>query len=333
MQYRILGETGLKVSRIAFGCGPLSGNLTGDDYSNQLASVRRALELGINWFDTARTYGAGRSELNLGRCFAELGIADEVMVATKVRVLPEHLSDIPAGVRRSVEQSLKALRRQQITLVQVHNAITNQRGSQPTSLSVADMTGENGVLSTLEQLQREGVIGQVGLTATGDADAVEQVLATGRVSSLQVPFSATNISAGYEVSDHRDEADEAGWHHHGAIMRYGQSSGVGVFAIRVFAGGALLLRKPSPYTYQTKFFPLSLYERDRQLASRLEEMFPEVPLAELCLRFVLSHGLVDSAIVGFGQQQHVEQAVSVLELGALLQEELRQIQGNALRVL
>ena len=333
MQYRMLGETGLLVSRIAFGCGHLSENLTGDNFANQLDSVRRATELGINWFDTARTYGAGRSELNLGRCFEELGIADEVMVATKVRVSPEQLGDIPAAVRRSVEQSLEALGRQRITLVQVHNAITNRRGSQPTSLSVEDVTGKNGVLSTLEQLQREGLIRHVGVTATGDAEAVEQVLDTRRVSSLQVPFSATNISAGYEVPDDRGEADESGWHHHGAIMRYGKAAGIGILAIRVFAGGALLRRKPSPHTYQTEFFPLNLYELDLQVASRLEEMFPKVPLVELCLRFVLSHDLIDSAIVGFGQQRHVEQAVSVLELGGLLREELRKIQENALHIL
>ncbi|MCH2372257.1 MAG: hypothetical protein MK324_17300 [Pirellulales bacterium] len=83
----------------------------------------------------------------------------------------------------------------------------------------------------------------------------------------------------------------------------------------------------------TEFFNLNLYELDLQVASRLEEMFPKVPLVELCLRFVLSHDLIDSAIVGFGQQRHVEQAVSVLELGGLLREELRKIQENALHIL
>ena len=327
MQLKTLGNTGLNVSRIAFGCGPLSGNLTGTDFSNQLDSVRRAIELGINWFDTARTYGAGRSEENLGCCFAELGIRNQAAVATKVRVLGEELVDISGAVRRSVNGSLEALQREQLELVQIHNAITVQRGSQPTSLTPADVLGQGGVLETLESLRSEGVIQHIGITGTGDSVAVAEVLDSRRVETVQVPFSASNISAGYQVPE------DQGPYHYGTVMKYREMSGVGVFAIRVFAGGALLLRNPSPHTFTTKFFPLELYDRDLKIAGRLATIFPETPLAELCTRFVLSHALVDSAIIGFANQQQVEQAVAAMELGDLLSAEMRLIEDNASAVL
>ena len=91
MIYRKLGRTGLKVSAVAFGAGPVSGLMTGTDFAAQLATVHRALAAGINWFDTAPGYGNGASETNLGRVLAELDATTSVHVATKVRVPPEAL--------------------------------------------------------------------------------------------------------------------------------------------------------------------------------------------------------------------------------------------------
>ena len=65
MQYRPLGTTGISVSTVSFGAGPVSGLLTGDAVDTQRAVVQRAVELGVNWFDTAAGYGNGQSELHL----------------------------------------------------------------------------------------------------------------------------------------------------------------------------------------------------------------------------------------------------------------------------
>ena len=73
MQYRTLGRTGLRVSEIGFGCGNVGGLMTRDGHDEQLGAVRHALDLGINYFDTARAYGEGRSETNLGRVLDEAG--------------------------------------------------------------------------------------------------------------------------------------------------------------------------------------------------------------------------------------------------------------------
>jgi len=72
MRYRPLGRTGLKISEIGFGCGNNAVLMVRATYEEQLQAVRLALELGINYFDTAFAYGLGKSEENLGKILNEL---------------------------------------------------------------------------------------------------------------------------------------------------------------------------------------------------------------------------------------------------------------------
>ena len=103
MRYRTLGRTGIRVSAISFGAGPVSGLMTGDNFAAQTAALRRAIELGINWIDTAPGYGKGKSEANLGRALAELDARDRFNIATKVRLAPDQLANIRDAIRRSVD--------------------------------------------------------------------------------------------------------------------------------------------------------------------------------------------------------------------------------------
>lgn len=92
MQYRQLGKSNLQVPVVSFGAGPISGLMVGDDLSNQLQTISRAVDLGIDYFDTAANYGAGRSETALGLALTTLGVKDRVRIATKVRLMPEQLT-------------------------------------------------------------------------------------------------------------------------------------------------------------------------------------------------------------------------------------------------
>ena len=98
---------------------------------------------------------------------------------------------------------------------------------------------------------------------------------------------------------------------------------MGIFAIRVFAAGALLGAEPSPHTFKTPFFPLDLYRRDearmRQLSERLG---PLSKIRERALRYVVSLPEITSAIIGFGQVNHVEQAARIADEPRLSSEEL-----------
>src|SRR5690349_14023710 len=139
MQTRPLGKTGLHVPILAFGAGPVPGLMTTDDEGRRLAVVQRALEVGITWFDTAATYGEGRSEQNLGAALAELGAAERVHVATKVRLMPGDLGNIRDAVRTSFRGSLERLRLPRVTLLQLHNSITRRRRDEPTSITPEDV--------------------------------------------------------------------------------------------------------------------------------------------------------------------------------------------------
>ena len=307
-----LGQTGIYVPRLSFGAGPVSGLMTGNDRRQQCAVIERAIDLGINWFDTAATYGEGTSESNLGQALEELGVARKVHVATKVRLMPDQLGNLRDNVERSIQQSLKRLRIEQISLLQVHNSITTQRGDEPTSLTPADLLGREGVLEAVQPFVKNEVVRHLGLTGIGHPEPMREVVRSGEFATIQVPYSLTNPSAGQPMSADFPEAD------YGNIIRECTDQKMGVFVIRVFAGGALVGNSPSDHTHKTRFFPLDLYQRDQSRAKQCEAVLPEkMQLREAALRFAISHPGVTSAIVGFGEPEHVELAAEMLKQGPL----------------
>jgi aryl-alcohol dehydrogenase-like predicted oxidoreductase len=312
MLKRPLGSTGLSVAPISFGAGPVSQLLVGQHRKSQLETIARAVELGVNWFDTAATYGDGQSEENLGQTLEELGLRDEVHLATKVRIMPEQLDRIGEVARASVAASLRRLRRERVTLLQVHNSITAVAGAEPTSLTPAHVLGPGGLLETMDQLRREGLVEHLGLTGLGEPAALCEVMASGALATIQTPYHLLNPSAGHVAPPSFSETD------FGNIIAACQNQGMGVFVIRVLAGGALADKAPSPHTLRTPFFPLALYERDRARAKLLSELLPAgMTPQEAAVRYALSHAGVASAIVGFASPEEVAEVVSFAYRGPL----------------
>jgi len=313
MDYRPLGKTGIDVSRIAFGAGPVAALMTdAARHARQRETIARALELGINWFDTAATYGQGASESCLGRVLAELGAMDRVHVATKVRLDPASPLSLRAQIEQSVEQSLARLGVKRLALLQLHNAITPGREDLPTSLTPQDVLGPGGVYSAFEELRKAGVAAHAGLTGLGQTEALVEVIESNLFQSIQLPVNlllelfppAPGASA--SEPDHRVVID--------ACAR----RGMGVFAIRVLAGGALAGHPPSDYTRITRFFTLAQYQRDLERALALRARLPPgLPLEELALRHVLARPGVTSAIIGFADPLQVEHMVRTACLGPL----------------
>ena len=158
----------------------------------------------------------------------------------------------------------------------------------------------------MEDLRDEGLIDRFGLTGIGHADSLRLVMRSDRFSTIQAPFHWLNPSALIEVPSDFTETN------YGGFLRDAHELEMGIFAIRVFAAGALLDMPPSMHTQMTPFFPLSLYERDRAHAARLRgEQDSESPLADLSLRYVLSQPEIASALIGFGAVTHVEDALRV----------------------
>src|SRR5581483_4415217 len=271
------------------------------DAAAQRATVARAVDRGINWFDTAPGYGAGKSEANVGRVLAELGAAGRVHIGTKVRIPPDAFGDIPGHVRRSVEESLQRLRVPRVALLQLHNGITAGRGDEPASITPADVLAPGGVLEAFRQVRAAGLVAHLGLTGTGHPGAMRQVIRSGAFDTLQVPFNILNPSAGAPDAAPDGETD------YGNVMADCAAAGMGVFAIRVFAGGALLGQPPSAHTLKTPYFPLALYEEDRQRAAALAARHgPGVPLKEIALRFALGGPPPHVALIGLASPDQVE---------------------------
>ena len=321
MIYRTLGRTGIRVSALAFGAGPVSGLMTGADADTQFATVRRAVEVGINWFDTAAGYGQGQSEANLGAGLRQLGVGESVHVATKVRLAADQLDDIPGTVRRGVRESLERLGLPRVTLIQLHNSITARRGDEPTSITPDDVLGPGGVLAVFRELQANGLADHLGLTGIGQPEALRTVLRSGAFQAIQIPYHLLNPSAGQQMEAGFAETD------YGNLIADCAANGVGVLAIRVFAAGALIGQPPSAHTKKTPFFPLALYERDLRRAERLAAELGGADMKEVALRFVLSHPDVAAAIVGFGAPGQIDEAVRYAEAGPLPEGQLSRLRG------
>src|SRR5471030_250312 len=114
MERRRLGRTGLEISVLGFGAGAVGGLMTKGAAADQERAIARALELGINYFDTASLYGNGESERNLGRVLKALKA--DVVVGTKVRLKAEHRGGVGAFVAQSMDDSLKRMGRDHVDL-------------------------------------------------------------------------------------------------------------------------------------------------------------------------------------------------------------------------
>lgn len=312
MQLRQLGSTEISISPLAFGAGPVSALMTGDNTKLQIAVLRQVLDAGINWIDTAATYGTGQSETNLGRALHKLDATNAVHIATKVRLLPEDLDDIPATISSSVEESLARLGVEQVTLLQLHNSITQNRGDEPTSVTPADVLAPGGIADCLEQLRSKNQTQHIGLTLIGQPEPLKEVIHSGRFATAQVPYNVLNPSAGADVSVNFSETN------YGNVIAACAKKKMGVLAIRVFAGGSLVGQPPSDHTLKTKFFPLDLYQRDLQRSQQLQSLLPDdMDIKELAIRYILTHPQIASSIVGFGAPEHVNDAVAAVSHGAL----------------
>ena len=345
MLYRPLGRTGIRVSCVSFGAGPVSALMTDQErHEEQVCTIQRAIALGINWFDTAATYGEGKSEESLGRVLGEVSSSgfrvpssgrkapansrpetrnpepETLHIATKVRIPPDRTHDLRGYVLRSFEESLTRLRMPRVTLLQVHNSITARRGELPTSLSPADVIGPGGMLEGMLALQNAGLVEHLGITGLGDPAALTQVLQSGRFATVQAPYNLLNPSAGRPMPPSFSESNL------GNLFATCQTLDIGVFAIRVYAGGALAGQPPSAHTLTTKFFPLDMYQRDQARAAALTAMLPAgMSLPEVALRFAIAHSGVASALVGFGSPEQLEQAVAFAERGPLATDEIERL--------
>src|SRR5215472_17441754 len=190
METRTFGRTGLDISILGFGCGAVGGLMVRGAPADQERAVARAIEAGVNYFDTAAMYGNGESEKNLGRVLAKL--KPNVIVGTKVRIPSADFGRIAAAVTGSLDASLKRMGREQVDIFHLHNAITTGGGGE--SLSAKTVLEE--VVPAFEKLRDQGKLRFPGIIAVGGTPALHQVIDARAVDSAQVRYNMMNSRAG-----------------------------------------------------------------------------------------------------------------------------------------
>jgi L-galactose dehydrogenase/L-glyceraldehyde 3-phosphate reductase len=225
MNYRTFGHTGLQISNVVFGGGWVGGLLIHQDDATKLDTLRRAIKAGINWVDTAPSYGKGQSEQALGWLLKE--IDETPYLSTKVMLDAAHLDDIPGQVERSAQESLKRLERDSVDLLQLHNPI--EPAPKGHAISVDHVLGEDGAADALERMRAQGLTRHIGITALGDAGSCRKVIESGRFDSAQVYYNLLNPSAGRHMPPR--------WRGHdfGNLIAACNAEGMGIMAIRVLA--------------------------------------------------------------------------------------------------
>ena len=302
MRQRVFGRTGWQVSEIGFGCWGMGGGWGPRDDAGAKAAIRRALELGVDFFDTAWIYGEGQSEKLLGEGLR--GTDKPARVATKV---PAKTMDWPAhpglDIRKAfpvdwiiecTETSLKRLGMERVDLQQMHIWTDAWVEAEEWREAAA-------------RLKKQGKIKGFGVSVNDhEPDSALKLVASGEIDSVQVI---------YNIFDPTPEQ---------RLFPLAQEHGVAVIARVPFDEGSL----SGKFTRETRF-PKSDWrsgyfkgerltetcERVERLKSQLDKETPT--LSALALKFCLSHPAVSTVIPGMRRQEHVEANCAVSDLPPL----------------
>jgi aryl-alcohol dehydrogenase-like predicted oxidoreductase len=311
MDYRQLGRTGLRVSTLGFGCGNVGGLLVRGTPAERERAVARAIELGINYFDTASIYGDGLSEQHLGQALRAL--RGDVIVGTKVRLTPSDLGAMPAAIVRSTEDSLRRLGMERVDVMQFHNPIAvDRRGTWVSGKDVLQT-----ILPTLARLAEQGKTRFFGFTALGETPPLLDVIADGRVHTAQVCLNLLNPTAAVDVP-----ATFPAQAFSRLLARCRERS-IGTIIIRVAAGGALSgveTRHPIASPPPEPIASGADYATDVRRAQRLSPLVDEghaESLIEASLRFAVGSEGVSTVLLGYSSLDQLEYAAKCVAKGPL----------------
>jgi aryl-alcohol dehydrogenase-like predicted oxidoreductase len=310
MEKRKLGGQGLEVSAIGLGCMGMSEFYAGADEAESIATLHRALELGVTFVDTADMYGPFRNEELLGRALR--GKREKVVLATKfgnVRGPDKSFRGIdgrPEYVRQACDASLKRLGTDRIDLYYQHRVDPN--------VPIEDTVG------AMAELVRAGKVRFLGLSEAAPA-TIRRAHAVHPISALQTEYSLWS----------RDPEDE--------ILPTVRSLGIGFVPYAPLGRGFLTgrFRKPEDlpqddFRRNSPRFQGGNFERNLQLVERIREIAKEkgVKPAQLALSWVLHQGKDVAPIPGTTTRAHLEENVAALAI-SLSKEDLARIDAAAPR--
>ena len=313
MEYTELGRTKLTVSRAGFGGGGIGQVWGPTNEQEAIGAVHRALELGITFFDVAPSYGDGKAEEALGKALE--GRNEPVVVATKVRLQADEMDDVSGAVRRSVERSLRRLRRDRVDVLHVHNRFTERRGEVPHSLSADDALGP--VLEAYREMQQAGMTGFIGLSAMDHhVPTMRRILESGEYDTVLAYYNLLNRTAQEPAPPGVDVFDN------GQIIPLARSLDMGVIGIRSHAAGALTdgLDRP-PRTGD------ALMEKDLASAAQLGFLLsgPIRTLSQAAMVFCLMNREIHTTVPGVKNVPEAEETAGCVDLPPIPEEHLSRL--------
>jgi len=318
MKTRQLGKDGYRIGEVGLGCWQFGGDFGDMPEETAISILETAVENGVNFFDTANVYGAGRSESLIGRFLKTC--ASPVTVATKFGrgddVYPDKYSeDI---MRRSVEGSLKRLGADRLDLLQLH-------------CTPPEVLKQGHVFDWLRKIKQEGLIKEFGASVETVAEGLLCMEQDGLLS-LQVIF---NIFRQKLVAELLPQAKARGV---GVIVRLPLASGL--LSGKFTRNTTFAKTDHRNYNRDGQFFNVGEtfaglpFETGVQLADRIKELLPEgMSMVQLALRWILDHDAVSVIIPGASSpgQARTNAAVSELPpLSAMLHQVLAEMYQNSI---
>ena len=316
MEYARLGSTGMKVSRICLGCmsygQPGKGSSWELDEDASRPFIKRALELGINFFDTANVYSNGSSEEIVGKALRDFAASrDEVVIATKV-YFPMGQGPNDRGLSRkhifsSLDASLKRLGMDYVDLYQIH------RWDYDTPIEET--------MEALNDVVRSGKARYIGASAMY-AWQFAKALFTADLHGWTRFVSMQNH---YNLIYREDERE---------LLPLCQDQGIGVIPFSPLARG-VLARKPTKeqndtIRYQSDALAKSRYAQEDNVTTvqRVSELAEArgLPMAQVALAWMFSKPVVTAPIIGATKPNHLEDAIAALSV-RLAPDEIQQLEG------
>ena len=303
MEYTRLGSTGMKVSRICLGC---MGFGDADkwvhkwvlDETNSRPVIQKALEMGINFFDTANVYSIGRSEEILGRAIKDFARRDEVVIATKVR---GRMHEGPNGeglsrkaILSEIDNSLKRLGMDYVDLYQIH------RWDYETPIEET--------MEALNDVVRAGKARYIGASAMFAWQFQSALYAAEKHGWTRFVSMQNHLNLIY-----REEERE--------MLPLCRAQGIGVIPYSPLASGRLTrdwsestLRSETDQIQKSKYD--AAMETDRLVVERLVEIAKKhgAPRAHIALAWLLQKEGVTAPIIGATKVSHLEDAAGALSV-------------------
>ena len=311
MQYRSLGRTGLQVSSVSFGAWAIGGTWGEVDDADSMRALKRAVEKGVNFFDTADVYGDGRSEKLLGRLKKET--RETIYIATKAgrRIMPPSKEAYSrASLTSFIERSLQNLGVETIDLLQLH-------GPPPDVYYMPEVFG------ILDDLTRAGKIRFYGVSVERVEEAL-MAIEYPALQSVQIIFNAFRMRPA-ELFFAQAKQRKVG-----IIVRLPLSSGMltgkMTRSTKFAEGDHRLFNRDGAAFDKGETFSGVDYDVGLEAVDELRPLVPAgVSMAQWALRWILMHDAVTCAIPGAKRAEQVDDNAAAADLPPLSAESMAKV--------